>query len=125
MLNSTDLILRCSMMLGNTMKPNHVTKIKTNTDSISLSGESTFNYILMDNLVEFFTSQDYQHYSGVLDFVSNTDIKLKEVKKYFNSSTTLGEYIYKSNLDFYNPIFILDEKYNKSSFENLKQYYGK
>ena len=39
MLNSTDLILRCSMMLGNTMKPNHVTKIKTNTDSISLSGE--------------------------------------------------------------------------------------
>ena len=79
----------------------------------------------MDNLVEFFTNQDYQHYNGILDFVSNTEIKLKEVKEYFNSSTILGEYVYKSNLDFCNPIFILDEKYNKSSFENLKQYYGK
>jgi len=125
MLDDTDLILRCSMMLGNTMKSNHVIKIKNNVDTISLSEESTFNYILMDNLVEFFTSQDYQYYNGILDFISNTEIKLKEVKKYFNSSTTLGEYVYKSNLDFYNPIFILNKKYNKSSFENLKQYYGK
>jgi hypothetical protein len=125
MLDGTDLILRCSMMLGDTMKPNHITKIKNNIDTISLSEESTFNYILMDTLVEFFTNQDYQHYNGILDFVSNTEIKLKEVKEYFNSSTILGEYVYKSNLDFCNPIFILDEKYNKSSFENLKQYYGK
>jgi hypothetical protein len=125
MLDNTDLILRCSMMLGNTMKPNHITKIKNNTENISLSEESTFNYILMDNLVEFFTSQDYHQYSDIIDFVSNKEIKLKEVKKYFNSSTILGEYIYKSNLDFYNPIYILNNKYNKSSFENLKQYYGK
>jgi len=125
MLEDNDLILRCSMMLGDTMKPNHITKIKSNIDSISLSEESTFNYILMDSLVEFFVSQDYQHYNGVLDFVSNTEIKLKKVKEYFNSSTLLGEYVYKSNLDFYNPIFILDKKYSKSSFENLRQYYEK
>ena len=47
MMDKNDLILRCPMMLGNTMKPNHVTKIKDNIESIGLSGESKFNYILM------------------------------------------------------------------------------
>lgn len=125
LLDESDLVLRCSMMLGDTMKPNHLSKLKDNITNITLSEESTFNYILMDDLVEFFISDDYQKYKGVIDFISNKEIKLKDVKEYFKSNTILGEYIYKSNLDFHNPIFILNKKYNKSSFENLKQYYGK
>ena len=123
LLNKNDLILRCSMMLGNTMKPNHATKLKDNTDSLGLSGESKFNYILMDDLVEYFNSGDYLKHKGTIDFVANELIKLKDVKNYFNSSTTLGNYVYENNLEFKNPIHILNEKYNKSSFDNLKQYF--
>jgi nucleoside-diphosphate-sugar epimerase len=122
--NPNALILRCSMMLGYTMKPNHVTKLKDNIDKLSLSGDSAFNYILMDDLVEFFKSKDYLKYSGIIDFTSNNTIKLSEVKEYFNSNTELGNYIYETlNLDFTRNIYTLNDKYNKSSLENLKQYY--
>jgi dTDP-4-dehydrorhamnose reductase len=122
--NPNALILRCSMMLGSTMKPNHVTKLKDNIDKLSLSGDSTFNYILMDDLVEFFQSKDYLKYSGIIDFTSNNLIKLSEVKKYFNSNTELGSYTYETlNLDSSRNIYTLNNKYNKSSLENLKQYY--
>jgi nucleoside-diphosphate-sugar epimerase len=125
LLDDDDLILRCPMLLGYTMKPNHSERLKNNEEKIGLSGESLFNYILMDDLAEFFNSNDYTKYTGVLDFVSNDVVKLQEVKDYFGSTTKLGEYVYKNSLDFVNPIFKLDKKYNKSSFDRIKQYYGK
>ena len=123
LLDKNDLILRCPMMLGNTMKPNHATKLKENIESLGFSGESKFNYILMDDLVEYFNSRDYKKHKGVIDFVSNVLVKLEDVKQYFNATTTLGEYVYENNLEFGNPIHILNEKYNKSSLDNLKQYF--
>jgi len=118
------LILRCSMMLGNTMKPNHVTKIKDNQDKIGLSGNSTFNYILMEDLLEFFNSGDYLNHKGIIDFVANDSIELSKVKDYFNSTTELGNYTYESlTLDSTNSIHTLNNKYNKSSLENLKTYF--
>jgi nucleoside-diphosphate-sugar epimerase len=122
LLNQKDLILRCPMMLGNTMKPNHVTKLKDNVQSIGLSGESMFNYILMDDLVNFF-SKDYKKHDGVIDFVSNGLVKLDDVKTYFNSVTKLGNYTYLNKIEYSNPIFKLDSEYNKSSFEKLKLYF--
>jgi len=124
LMDNQDLILRCSMMLGDTMKSNHTTKLLNNENLIGLSEESEFNYILMEDLVEFFNSGDYKHHEGTIDFVSNNSVKLKDVKNLFNSTTKLGEHIYKNNLDFENPIFNLNKKYNKSSLENLKKYYG-
>ena len=123
LLNKNDLILRCPMMLGDTMKPNHATKIKDNIESLGLSGESKFNYLLMSDLLEFFISKDYKQYNGVIDFVANGLVKLEDVKQHFNSTTKLGEYVYENNLEFSNPIFKLTEKYNKSSLDNLKQYF--
>jgi dTDP-4-dehydrorhamnose reductase len=125
LLDENDLILRCSMMLGDTMKPNHTHKLKNNDKNIGLSGESVFNYILMEDLAKFFSSNDYKQHNGVVDFVSNDLVKLENVKNYFNSTTKLGEHVYQNSLDFVNPIFILNEKYNKSSLNNLIEYYGK
>lgn len=123
LLDENDLVLRCPMMLGNTMKPNHATKLLYNIDSLGLSGDSTFNYILMDDLVEFFVSGDYKQHKGIIDFVSNGLVKLEDVKNHFNSTTKLGDYTYQNNLEYSNPIFKLNEKYNKSSFDKLKQYF--
>tara|TARA_B100001093_G_scaffold513952_1_gene586942 strand:+ start:2505 stop:3194 length:690 start_codon:yes stop_codon:yes gene_type:complete len=118
------LVLRCSMMLGPTMKPNHVTKLKNNSKKIGLSGESTFNYILMEDIYNFIINEDLSQYNGIIDFISNSNTKLSEVKKYFNSNTKLGDYKYESlNLENTNPIHILNSKYNKSSIDNLKTYF--
>jgi len=122
--NKDALILRCSMMLGPTMKPNHITKIKSNESKIGLSGDSTFNYILMDDIREFIASGDYLQYSGIIDFMANDSVKLSEVKNYFNSTTELGNYTYETlDLAFPRYIHTLNNKYNKSSLENLKKYY--
>ena len=53
------------------------------------------------------------------------DSRVEDVKKYFNSTTKLGEHVYQNSLDFVNPIFTLNQKYNKSSLDNLIEYYGK
>jgi len=122
--NKNALILRCSMMLGPTMKPNHVTKLRDNIDKLSLSGDSTFNYILMEDILEFIQSKDYLNYSGIIDFTSNSTIRLAEVKDHFKSTTELGDYTYETlNVPFSRYIYTLNDKYNKSSLENLKQYY--
>jgi hypothetical protein len=77
----------------------------------------------MSDLAEFFISEDYKQHKGVIDFVANGLVKLEDVKQHFNSTTKLGEYVYENNLEFSNPIFKLNEKYNKSSLDNLKQYF--
>ena len=41
------IILRPSMILGQDIKPNHVTKLKDNIPSLGLNEESTFNYTIL------------------------------------------------------------------------------
>jgi hypothetical protein len=50
-------------------------------------------------------------------------VKLKHVKEHFNSTTQLGEYIYKNSLDYVNPIYTLNSKYNKTALDNLTSYF--
>ena len=77
----------------------------------------------MQDLVNFFQSKDYLKYSGVIDFVSNSSLKLEKLKNVLNSKTKLGNYIYNNSLDYINPIFILNEKYNNSSLNKIKTYF--
>ena len=113
-------ILRCSMILGNGTKPNHVTKLKDNIPSLGLSGESTFNYILNKDILGFVKLPEYP--KGIIDFVANNYIKLSNTKKILQSSTELGDYVYSSNFEYSNPIYKLYEEFNISSLENLKRY---
>lgn len=117
------LSLRCSMMLGPTMKPNHATKLYDNNESIGLSPNSEFNYILMEDILNFIKTKKYTSYTGVIDFISNSNLELKNLKELFKSNTKLGSYTYKMNLEFTNPIHILDKDFNKSSKTNIQTYF--
>ena len=123
LLDPGDLILRCPMLLGATSKPNHITKMWRNEPKIGLSGESTFSYVLMDDIAKFFKSGDYMGYSGVIDFVSTDVAKLSDVKNQLKSTTELGSYVYTNDIDTYSrPIYTVTNKYNHTAFENLKRY---
>lgn len=124
LIDTNDLILRCPMLIGYSMKPNHLTKLKNNIDKLGLSKNSLFNYILMEDLLNFFKNDEHFKYNGIIDFISNDLIKLEDLKKYFNSSTVLGDFIYTNTMDVENPIFKLDEKYNISSFDKIKKYFA-
>ncbi len=98
------LILRSSMILGPTMRDNHITKIKRN-ENLSLSGNSTFNYISMNNFKVALSYNDLLMTKGIFDFVSTDCLDLNNVKKLLNSSSITGSYIYDTPTKFENPIF--------------------
>jgi hypothetical protein len=122
LMDSEDIILRCSAMVGKSMKANSLTKLYENVESISLSGESTMNYILYSDLLNFVINAD--QYKGIIDFVANDFTKIENIKGLFNSKTRLGNYTYNSVMNFTNPIYKLNENYNKSSIQALREYYG-
>ena len=116
------LILRCPTLLGYTMKPNHIHKIKEEVDNITLSEHSTFCYMNMEKIKDFL-SNDIASHNGVIDFVPTDETKLHEIKEYFKSNTKLGNYTYKSQTGSYvNPIYNLGENYKWSSFDNFAKY---
>lgn len=122
LMDNNDIILRCSAMVGKTMKANSLSKIYENVESISLSGQSTMNYILYSDLLRFIMNSD--HYEGIIDFVANDFVTVENIKSLFDSKTRLGNYTYNSVMDFTNPIYKLNESYNKSSIQALREYYG-
>jgi hypothetical protein len=124
-MDDADLILRCSMLIGDTMKKNHITKIINNETFINLSKDSEFNYILMSDLKDFFINKNHNSLSGIYDFVANDSLKLSKVLDYFKSSTELGNYTYVIEHEYKNPIYKKFNNLNKSSIKNLQIYYGK
>lgn len=122
LMSEDDLILRCSVLLGKYMKPNHVIKIKNNSESITLSKESTFNYISYDDIFKFISNLNINSFSGVIDFVSNNFMNLEEVVQFYDSKTQLGNYKYNSDYIFSNPIYNLLSDYNKSSQDVLRGF---
>lgn len=110
-------ILRCPMLLGTTMKENHLTKMLwSDNEKLTLSGESTFNYILYDDILEFIRSKSYKN--GIYDFVSNDNVKLKDVKEEFESTVEFGDYVYETPVKWDNPIYT-----NKTAMETIKEYF--
>lgn len=117
-----DLVLRCAVLLGKYMKPNHISKIKNNIDSITLSKDSTFNYTSYADICKFIFSSNLKDENGVIDFVSRDCLKLCDVVQFYNSQTKLGQYTYNSDYTFENPIYNLSEEYNKSSLQVLRDF---
>lgn len=120
LLQEEDLTLRLSCLLGKNSKPNHVSKIISNVESITLRSDSTFNYILYSDVLNFFIENKHNEKSGIYDFVANDFIYLRDVISLLKSKTSTGEYCYNSNYKFINPIYLEYPEYNVSSEEKLR-----
>ena len=116
------IILRCSMILGENTKPNHITKLKDGIDRLTLSGQSKFNYILNSDILKFIESYSVRCPEGIIDFVANAPAELSEVASIISPNTELLTYIYDANYKWVNPIYDTYEEFNKSSLNNLNQY---
>jgi nucleoside-diphosphate-sugar epimerase len=116
------IILRCSMILGENTKPNHITKLKDGIDRLTLSSQSKFNYILNSDILKFIESYSLRCPKGIIDFVANKPAKLGEVASMISPNTKLLSYTYNANYKWFNPIYDTYEEFNKSSIDNLNQY---
>jgi nucleoside-diphosphate-sugar epimerase len=116
------IILRCSMILGENTKPNHITKLKDGIDRLTLSSQSKFNYILNSDILKFIESYSLRCPEGIIDFVANKPAELGEVASMISPNTKLLSYTYDANYKWLNPIYDTYEEFNKSSIDNLNQY---
>jgi len=111
-LSSNWVVLRCSAIIGQTMRYNTFLKmLKEEEPVLSLSEDSTFNYILQQDI------------TGMFDFVSTDCIKLKELSEMFNCKPQYGNYIYDTKSINDSRIFKYIKKNNKQVItEFLKNY---
>ena len=117
-------VLRCSAIIGQTMRYNTFLKIlKEDNPTLSLSEDSTFNYILQEDINSFMLKSIEQNITGVFDFVSTDCIKLKELSEMFNCKPQYGKYTYNTKTISDSRIFKYIKKSNKQVIrEFLKNY---
>ena len=78
----------------------------------------------MSDIFKFILNHKKIH-NRVIDFVSNKNITLKSVSKFFNSNTVFGKSRYITKNNFINPIFKYYDSFSYSSLQNLNRYFKK
>ena len=117
-------VLRCSAIVGPTMRYNTFLKmLEEREPNLSLSKESTFNYVLQEDINKFILKSIEQDITGIFDFVSTDCIKLEELSTIFNCKPQYGNYTYSTKNISDSRIFKYIKKNNKQVItEFLKNY---
>lgn len=116
------VILRPSVLLGNSMRPNSLIKILNDYNSISLSGDSTFNYVLYEDIFKLIKYIIKKDITGIYNIVSNSNIVLKDICNLYKKKINFGDYIYKTGNISNNKVCGLIPNFNKSSQEVIKLF---
>lgn len=117
------LILRPTALLGNYSRPNSLIKILNgNSISLTLNGESNFNYILHQDVLQFIQKAFTSDLCGTFNLAASTSISLNEVANFFNRDVQFGSYVYQvANLCNKKVIGYCDV-FSNSSLDNIKRY---
>lgn len=92
---SNFLMLRCSALLGKDSKENSLIKIlKEDNPTLTLSPDSTFNYILHKDVLEFINLAIKKDLQGIYNLASSGNISLKAIADLFKKEVNYGNYIY-------------------------------
>jgi len=117
------LIIRCSAILGPTIRPNSLVKIlKHKAPKLTLSGDSTFNYVLQKDILKFIKHSDEASLFGTLDFTSESDVDLKYVAEKYNKETIFGEYKYETPRSNTVKVYQVSRQFKKSSKDIIEEY---
>ena len=96
-LGKRPLILRTSAIIGPTMRNNSLLKIlEQENPTLSLSEESTFNYVLQSDILSMIQMCAKNNYSGIIDFVASKNIRLKDIADHFSKDVNFGGYTYQT-----------------------------
>ena len=89
---------------------------------LTLHANSTFNYILQDDIMNFVEKSIENKYAGIVDFVSSTNVSLASVDRMLNNKTVFGDYKYKTpNIDNSQLIKLFPQA-DKTSEKTINEY---
>jgi|TARA_Y100000310_G_scaffold221243_1_gene222778 nucleoside-diphosphate-sugar epimerase len=115
------LILRCSALLGPTIRQNSFLKIMEQDNcTLSLSGQSVFNYILQNDILEVLEDEESVNLSGTYDFVSAQSTTLQEVADKYKKDPIFGEFVYYTRFGEDRTIKNLHPHKNRTSLETIE-----
>jgi hypothetical protein len=79
------------------MRKNSLLKIlEDDSPSLSLSENSTFNYVLQSDILSMIQVSAKNSYSGIIDFVASRNIRLKDIANHFSKTVNFGDYFYET-----------------------------
>lgn len=99
--SKNNLILRCATLLGKYSRGNSLIRIiKDKKPALSLSGKSSFNYILHSDVSGFIKFAIKKNFRGIYNLASSTNITLAQAAKILRKQVKFGDYIYNvGNID--------------------------
>lgn len=117
------LILRCSALLGKDSRKNSLIKIiQDDNPTLTLSPDSSFNYILHKDVLEFIKFAIEKDLQGIYNLASSKNITLKEASDLFKKKVNFGNFIYNvGNIDNKKAALVLSN-FKKTSEEAIKQF---
>lgn len=117
------LILRPTALLGEFARKNSLIKLLTEDNSIlTLSEQSTFNYVLHSDIAEFIEKAVSLKLTGIYNMAASTHVSLGEVANHFNCSVQFGNYVYQTgNINNHKALAILPGL-ARTSLQNIEIY---
>lgn len=89
------LIVRCSSLLGKYARKNTLIKIITEEKPIvTLSSDSSLNYILHTDVSEFIKLAIEKNLQGIYNLASSKNISLSEIASLLKKKVSFGDYVY-------------------------------
>ena len=115
-------ILRLAALLGK-YSNNTISKILIqNVKKTTLSKESTFNYIMYEDVLSLIKKLVIKQKMGIFNVVSNKNIKLEDAMKILNKKIQYGRFKYITHNINNNKINNFTNLFNDSSEIKLKKY---
>lgn len=89
------LVLRCSALLGPTMRKNSLTRILSGEDcTLTLSADSQFNYVLYSNVKDIVDLAKKQGLNGIYNVASSQNVTLSRIADKFGKRVKFGDFVY-------------------------------
>lgn len=120
---SNFLILRCSALLGKDARRNSLIKIiEEKNPTLTLSGDSMFNYILHEDVLSFIKVASEKDLQGIYNLASSKNITFKKVANLLKKEVTYGNYIYNVGDIDNTKIISISSNFKKTSEEVIRQF---
>lgn len=117
------LIMRLPAMLGKDSRPNSITRILFEENpSVSLAEESTFNYILHEDVASFIETSLDEGLIGVFNLMAHTNVTLSAIARMCEKKVNFGSYVYKTILPDTRKVLSHWPNCKKSSLENVSLF---
>ncbi|MBL96650.1 MAG: hypothetical protein CMF52_02445 [Legionellales bacterium] len=89
------IILRCSALLGNDSRPNSLSRmLSEKSKKLTLTSDSSFNYLLHNDLGDFVDQAVRSDLSGIFNLVSTENVTLDKLSSDLDLTPEYGSYRY-------------------------------